>query len=233
MMYIPGKYYLASRYNSRFSLFFIYLMKYWGTAVLFYEYYLNSTVSNSWFFYCISLLLYFSIYDFFCYINDSEPGAITERSGQPVLFSQTILCFFMFSSVGLLFYGVIFFCQIFICLILSCIFFFHNKASEKIRVFTYFSLYFLKPFLFFTDFSHFLSVSLFSCFYALSYVPYYAAKKFGMQWSSDFYKVFFSGIFLKCLFLAIFIPFSLVFLFIIFWQLILTLFDYLLSKKVL
>ncbi|WP_318513953.1 hypothetical protein [Photobacterium leiognathi] len=230
-MMFPGEYYLTSRYNSNIATFLIYLAKYWGTIIIFYEIFLGDLISNTASFYCINLLLYFSIYDYFCCINDNEPGAVTQREGKIVSLSCTLFYVTLFSCLGLFFYGLNFSYTMGVCLLITIIFYIHNELSEKFRVITYFLLYFLKPFLFFHDINVFLSIVIFSSLYAFSYIPFYFIKKFALQWPNIFLKTIFSGIFLKIFFLLCFIPFYPKLTYLLICQILFTILDFVSNKR--
>ncbi|KPN77500.1 hypothetical protein AEA42_08440 [Shewanella sp. Sh95] len=232
-MTFPGEYYFTSRYNSNFSSFIIYLAKYWGTIIIFNQIYFDLEYTACYFilFYLISMLLYFSIYDYFCCVNDNEPGAVTKRDGRFVTLGQVFFYAILLSLLGFFIFGLTFNYTIGACIFIAVTFYLHNRLSEKYRVVTYFLLYFLKPFLFIHNLEHVLVIIIFSSLYALSYIPFYFVKKFGLQWPNSFCKVICSGIFLKCFFLMCIIPFYFEFIYLLLWQILFTIFDFLSNKR--
>lgn len=229
MSFFPSKYYLASRYDSSVSSFLVYILKYWGSIALFYIIYFdNGNISFDNLLFCLfSLAVYFSVYDYFCFINDQEPGALTVRKGGVVSKWSVVIQVISISAVGLYIYKSDFLFPILVCLLISVVFYIHNSIPEKARVISYFLLYFLKPFLFFQSFFSLMPVVFFSLFYALSYVPYYFVKKFGLEWPSKMTKFLFSGISLKVVFLLIFLPLNFNLIYLLVWQLLFTVVDFL------
>lgn len=230
-MSFPGGYYLTSRYDSNILKFLVYLAKYWGSIVIFYEFNLTESFNNNLLFYGLTLLLYFSVYDYFCYKNDQEPDAITPRDGKSVSLGVTFFYFLLLSFLGLFIYGTVFYYPICVCIIIISIFYLHNRLSEKLRVITYFLLYFIKPFLFFNGVSGLFPLVIFSSLYAFSYIPYYFVKKFKLEWPNVILKTVFSGIVLKCFFLICFIPHYTELWYIFFWQILFTIVDHYFKNK--
>jgi len=233
MRFLPGRYYLESRYNSNLAYFLLYICKYWGTIALFYL--ISSDVDfelNDALLFLLSLFLYFAVYDYFCFVNDQEPGALTVRTGDIVSKKDVIFQVSFVSLIGLAFFGDAFITPILVCVLISFIFHLHNKVSEKTRVITYFLLYIVKPFLFFQATKlEAIPVFIFAALYAFSYVPYYFVKKFRLTWPNKIFKFCLSGIILKITLLTLFLPYNLELVYIIFLQLSLTVIDYCINRK--
>lgn len=187
----PFYYYLSSRYSYSFERIF-FLIKYFGFyfILLFVlgftpdVYYLTITV--------FVLLLFYNIYDYFCYLNDSE-DVPEYRKGNAIDVDYAEfkklkgLYLLLFNSVFLILFGInlgVWCLALQFCLI--AVFWMHNTFSFPVKTITFISLYFLKVAIFVVGLtvytqSPLLEFVFLSMVFNLSYLPKYFFRKSSIE----------------------------------------------------
>ena len=214
--FVPGYYYFSSRFNSFFSAF-IYFIKYWFSYLIVFVVLSDSTyisLDKQVLSVLVSLLLFYSIYDVLCYLNDyvsivneGNNGVVRDSSitkFEPYNWFRLFICslflFILYETVNSSDFYLItisLFTLIFIFLI-------HNKISAQYRVYSFYILYFLKPLIIggwlISTTTPYLLV-IFSALYAFCYLPNYAKRKLNKGEVQKYLKsvnpILISGIFLK------------------------------------
>ncbi|CAK6712089.1 membrane hypothetical protein [Vibrio harveyi] len=241
MQFFPGFYYFSSRFDSLFSGF-NYFFKYWFSYIVVFllisyegEPFAVSTLLAI----VTSLCLFYCSYDVLCFKNDTtsvkyEKGTGVQRSLKNSNYSVfSPLRVIIFCCLTLLLYTLLGFSSFILSfgslVILILSFFLHNNIRPSLRVYTFFILYFLKPFIvggWLIINSEPTTLVFFSLVYALCYLPNYAKRKLeNGKIKSVLVKTppfFTSGIFLKVLFISPFLFFNFDFIYFILIQIIMT-----------
>lgn len=185
----PGGYYLLTRYKFNYQRI-IYLLKYW-VPFLTLVFFLSSGITiEQWLFICISIIIFFNIYDWFSFENDQvviqlekkpisrgNPNSINKieyvKNKILIAVSLNIIC------LALKIPFTIFLLQV----LLITVFYIHNRIKPSMRPASYFLLYVLKGYFVGYIFSPELDICskyiffVFVVLYAATYLPKYIYRK--------------------------------------------------------
>ena len=218
---LPSSYYFSTRYERPIKAIF-YCIKYFGFYVLYFflvsDY--NLSIATLTF---IIYLLFYNLYDLFCYQNDVRKPSIvysgddlpTHRKIKILVEPKRFIVMKAWYEIILLGVVLFWFRSSFIAIltlliVLSVFFYLHNSFKGIIKGLTLFALYFLKSMIFFIPFIDKISKSdlifyfLLSILFNLAYVPKYILRKtkYLRLTFPDLHKIFFfQAIILKNLFL--------------------------------
>ncbi len=250
IFYFPAQYYLESRYKKKYKAV-LYLLKYHGFFAGYL--WLVSQYSALMIFSTAAIfLLFYNVYDFFCFQNDQGEPSISYGVDLPVHRQTKVVVV----KKGFIYLKLIYFVIILSTLIyldlsiaiasliligsLSVIFLTHNSVANTYKGFTLFGLYMTKAFIFLIPFLGTLSseslklcVIIFSIF-NFSYVPKYVFRKiyFFKKIAPELYKKsFMKPIILKNIMLIPLILVDVKVLYLLVYINILTMLEYVLDKR--
>ena len=181
--YFPSSYYIESRYNSLLD-FSLYVLKYWIILFCF----LNPSFRIfDLFTLLLYLIIYFSIYDYFCYRNDinakNEELATLRITTGVIPKIKYLLIYILLSIIFLIYFDLLFGWTILLLTSIIPIFITHNKLENKLRPITYGFLYVIKIFILYSVAYGFMDNKVFSqalvvsFLYNLVYIIAYWRKK--------------------------------------------------------